>query len=81
VFEIGPGGAVRKTAMTGDEITELKRTVQDKETQVAAQMVSLLALAEGGFDTSEAEAALRLETDLLTALRCYQASIVETRDE
>ncbi|MFJ7441441.1 hypothetical protein ACIQW5_27855 [Methylorubrum thiocyanatum] len=67
--------------MTDNEIAELKRTVQERETQVAAQMVTLLALAEGGFDTSEVEAALRREADALTILRRYRASIVELRDE
>lgn len=74
----GEGG---RTAMTDNEIAELKRVVQEKETQVAAQIVSLLALAETGFDTSEVESALWRETDALTALRHYQASIVEMSDE
>ncbi|CAO4195244.1 hypothetical protein [Methylorubrum extorquens] len=67
--------------MTDDEIAELKRVVQEKEMQVAAQIATLLALAESGFDTSEAEAALWQETNALTALRRYQAEVVEMRDE
>ncbi len=67
--------------MTDDEIAELERTVQEKETQVAAQIAALLVLVETGFDTSEAEAALRREADALTALRQYQATIIEMRDE
>lgn len=67
--------------MTDDEIAELKRTVQEKETQVAAQIVTLLTLAEGGFETCEAEAVLRREADALTALRQYQATITEMINE
>lgn len=66
--------------MTDDEIAELKRVVQAKEMQVAAQVATLLALAESGFDTSEAEAALWQETNALTALRHYQAAIIEMRE-
>lgn len=67
--------------MTYDQIAELERTVQEKETQVAAQIVTLMALAEGGFDVSEAEAALWRETDAVTVLRQYQATIIEMGDE
>jgi hypothetical protein len=67
--------------MTEDEIAELGRLIRTRETQVAAQIVALLALAETGFDTSEAEAALWQETNALTALRRYQAEVVEMRDE
>lgn len=66
--------------MTDDEVAELKRVVQEKEMQVAAQIATLLALAEEGFDTSEAEAALRQETNALTALRHYQAAIIEMKE-
>ncbi len=67
--------------MTDDEIAELKRVVQEKEMQVAAQIATLLALAESGFDTSEAESALWREADALTALRRYQTLIAELRNE
>jgi hypothetical protein len=66
--------------MTEDEIAELSQLIRARETQVAAQIVALLALAETGFDTSEAEAALRREADALTALRRQQMLINETRD-
>jgi hypothetical protein len=66
--------------MTEDEIAELSRLIRARETQVAAQIVALLALAETGFDTSEAEACLRRETDGLKALRRQQIMINETRD-
>ncbi|MBA9069898.1 hypothetical protein FHR71_003659 [Methylobacterium sp. RAS18] len=66
--------------MTEDEIAELSRLIRARETQVAAQIVALLALAETGFDTSEAETALWRETDALTALRRQQMLINETKD-
>jgi hypothetical protein len=66
--------------MTDDEIAKLKRVVEEKEMQVAAQIATLLALAESGFDTSEAEAALWQETNALTVLRHHQAAIIEMRE-
>ncbi|MBB2964610.1 hypothetical protein [Methylobacterium sp. R2-1] len=67
--------------MTDDEFAELKRVIQERETEVAARIVTLLSLAEAGFDTAEAEAALWQEIDALTVLRGYQATIIEMKDE
>ncbi|MBB2962653.1 hypothetical protein [Methylobacterium sp. R2-1] len=66
--------------MTEEEFAKLVLVIRARETHVAAQIVVLLSLAHTGFDTTEAEKALRSEADVLTALRIYHATVVEERD-
>ncbi|MEG9502898.1 MAG: hypothetical protein MIN69_13770 [Methylorubrum extorquens] len=67
--------------MTDDEsAAHLGRLIRASEVRVSAQIVTLLALAEAGFDTAEIEAALEHESEALTALRRQQLMINETRE-
>jgi hypothetical protein len=67
--------------MTDDEIVaHLGGLIRASEVRVSAQITTLLALAEAGFDTAEIEVALEHEAGALTALRRQQLMVEETRD-
>jgi hypothetical protein len=69
------------TPMTKEEAAaQLDRLIQAGQARVSAQITTVLALTEAGYDTAEATEAMWREMDALTVLRQHQRTLFAIRN-